>query len=212
MKMLRHVSFAFLALTLVGAGVHAKAETLLFENTLSDSGSNNLFGLGQELTVNTTTELTGIAFDLSTNNPTSPDVKYMIWNSDNSQLLYTSGAVAIATSTTKSWVEIPVTYTLNAGSTYFIAAIADAKMSIGLTALTDVNVNDGFTVISNNGDYSTYSSPKHTGNGTRSIALQLFGTQIPSVTPSAVPEPGSIALVGTGLLGLAGAGRRRWRC
>jgi hypothetical protein len=212
MKMLRHLSFAFLTLTLVSAGVHAKAETLLFENTLADSGSNNLFGLGQELTVNTTTNLTGIAFDLSTNNSTSPDVKYMIWSGDNSQLLYTSGSVAIVTSTTKSWVEIPVTYTLNAGSTYFIAALADAKMSIGLTGLTDVNVNDGFTVISNNGDYTTYNSPKFIGNGTRSIALQLYGTQVASVTQSAVPEPGSITLLGTGLLGLAGTIRRRWMC
>jgi hypothetical protein len=208
MKMLQRFGMAVLTLSLLGAGVHAKADTLLFENTLADSGTIGFFGFGQELVVNTTTNLTGIAFDLS--NSTAPTVKYMIWNSDNSQVLYTSAAVTIAASSTKTWVEIPVTYTLNAGSTYFIAIASSKNASLGNSNGPDVDT--GFTAIANNSDYENYATPTYFGNGDRDLAVQLFGTQTASVTASAVPEPGSIALLGTGMLGLAGAVRRRWMC
>jgi hypothetical protein len=187
-------------------GLHAKADTLLFENTLADSGGIGSFlGLGQELIVNTTTNLTGIAFDLSASNATTAE--YMIWNGDNSLLLYTSQAVTVAKSTTKSWIEAPVSYTLNAGSTYFIAVLTAGNASLGNSNGPDVD--SGFTAVTDNGDYRTYGAPQYFGNGDRDIALQLYGTQTASVTPSAVPEPGSMALLGTGMFGMVGSLRRR---
>jgi PEP-CTERM motif len=187
-------------------GLHAKADTLLFENTLADSGGIGSFlGLGQELIVNTTTNLTGIAFDLSASNATTAE--YMIWNGDNSLLLYTSQAVTVAKSTTKSWIEAPVTYTLNAGSTYFIAVLTAGNASLGNSNGPDVD--SGFTAVADNGDYRTYGAPQYFGNGDRDIALQLYGTQTASVTPSAVPEPCSMALLGTGMFGMVGSLRRR---
>jgi hypothetical protein len=210
MKMMHYLCFTVLALTFVSTGVHAKADTLLFENTPADSGGIASFiGFGQELIVTTTTDLTGIAFDLSATTATTG--KYMIWNSDNSQLLYTSSTVSIAASTTKSWIEAPVTYTLDAGSTYFIAVLTSGNASLGNSNGPDVDT--GFTAVADNGVYNTFANPKFSNDyGSRDIALQLYGTQTASVTPSAVPEPGSIALLATGMLGLAGTIRRRWMC
>ena len=209
MKMMHYLCFTVLALTFVSTGVHAKAETLLFENTPSGSGGIASFiGFGQELIVTTTTDLTGIAFDLSATTATTGE--YMIWNGDNSQLLYTSSAVSIAASSTKSWIEAPVTYTLDAGSTYFIAVLTSGNASLANGGASDVDT--GFTAVADNGDYKNFASPQFFGNGSGNIAVQLYGTQTASVTPSAVPEPGSIALLATGMLGLAGTIRRRWMC
>jgi hypothetical protein len=206
MKMLHWFGMAIFTLSLLGMGVNAKADTLLFENTAADSGGIASFlGFGQELIVSTTTNLTGIAFNLSATTATTAE--YMIWNGDNSQLLYTSQAVAIAASTTKSWIEAPVSFTLNAGSTYFIAVLTSGNASLSNSNGPDVA--SGFTAVVDNGDYRNFAAPQYFGNGGRDIALQLTGTQNTTLDQSAVPEPGSIALLGTGLLGLAGTMRRR---
>jgi hypothetical protein len=72
-------------------------------------------------------------------------------------------------------------------------------------------------ITANSFDSISISSPINAGNGgyLSAIHVQGYGNSVwiagdPSVPPSQIPEPASLALIGLGLLGMA-ASRRRWK-
>jgi len=65
----------------------------------------------------------------------------------------------------------------------------------------DYSSNGLTAVTSGNSNYSGYGVPIFNGNGGAEIGLRL--------TEAAVPEPGTLVMLGTGALGLAGVLRRK---
>lgn len=208
MKLLYRLGIAVIALSL--AGVHAKADPLLFDFTSAGGNSSSSpTGFSQGVTAGTTTQLTGIAFDLGS--LAGADFEYLIFDANDSTLLYQSAAFTVAASTTTAWYEEQVSFTMQAGTKYYIGYLSNgrsfASFASGPFSENGIVAEDG-----NNGSDVLFATPRGGGSnhGTRDFALDLYGTQAADV--SAVPEPGSMALLGTGLLGLAGVVRRHSMC
>ena len=88
------------------------------------------------------------------------------------------------------------------GYTFTIADANAAAVSVGVglsaAALADTTLTTNLATLKVDGSL---------GLGIETVA---FALPVQSVTPSAVPEPGTLGLMATGLLGAAGAVRRRF--
>ncbi len=155
-------------------------------------------GVGQGVIVNTTQTINDMEFFLDS--PNGGNFKFMIWNGTNDSLLYLQEE-SVAPIQSMTWVSSPeFNFTLQAGNTYFFGVISDASADYGYIYPPINYSNNGLTAVtSGNSNYSGYGIPNFAGYGAAEIGLRL----------SAVPEPGSIALLGTGVLGLAGVLRRK---
>ena len=180
----------------------AFADQIVFDlspaNAFTSRGPGN--GAGQGVSVQTTQTITDMEFYLDM--PNGGDLKFFIYNEANDDLQFLNTVNNIAPIQNPTWVSSTVNYTVEAGKTYYFGVISDANVDIGYIYPPVPYSSNGLTALtSGNSNYTGYGVPVFSGFGGAQIALRLSET--------AVPEPGSLVLLGTGALGLVGVLRRK---
>ena len=188
------------------------ADTVVFDNvTGNGSGSTNEtrsdnFGILAQIVVGGSNQ-TISGFGVYGNQVSNGNVAFAVFLADGTRL-YNSGLIATSAGTGLNWYDSPTfTLTLNAGGTYYLGLISDQQFTYHwFYPGTPVNQGGFFSTGGNggnNGNFRNASNP--TLNDTCCVVQQ--GTRIFETTET--PEPGSLALLGSGLLGLGGAIRRK---
>ena len=195
---------AAIAATMAAACVPAHAG-VIFDLSPTNGVSNRPSddGLGQGVSVSTTTTISGFSF--FANLPDGGDGKFMIWNGDNSALLF-SQTVSIAASNTPSWTSTTgnIDFTLDAGSTYFFGFIGDNFIDVGFISPVVPSSDNGLSAVeTGNSNYNTFAAPTFVGGGGAEVGLQISAV--------ATPEPSTWVMMGLGFAGLGFAGWRAQR-
>ncbi len=180
----------------------ARAGVILDTGIGNSATSRTTDGPGQGVIVGATTQLTQFGFYLDT--PDGADAKFMIWNGDNSSLLY-SQTLSLAPSDTISLVLTnPFSFTLDAGSTYYFGVISDTAMNVSFWyPIISLMQNNLTLTTDGNSNYGSFDSPTFEGLAGATIALQLVNGG------TAAPEPGTIGMFTLGALGLVALARKR---
>ena len=166
-------------------------------------------GVGQGVSVTTATNLTQFGFYGTTN---SGDYKFLIFENTTSNLVF-SQAVHIGGTDNFAWFESgQISFNLDAGKTYYFGLINyGAGYALSGTSPPGTDSENGLALTGEAIFYTNYSSPSQIppldGQRPLSLSLRLEGTQGATTTP----EPSSMALLGTGLVGLVPMVRRRRR-
>jgi hypothetical protein len=186
----RRCLFAAIPVVLAG-GAQA---SLIFDagagnNTTSRSADN---GPGTGVSVSTTTTLTQMAMSLKM--PNGGDIKYMIWDGTDANLLFSETQAVAASGTTSYVLSTLFSFTLDAGSTYYFGVIGDNNLLVDFMFPPTTVTQNGLTSLNTgNSNYNNFANPTPAGFAGATITLQLFGDQ------TAIPEPSAFVPVAMGL-------------
>jgi hypothetical protein len=189
-------------LTMLCLATAAFADNIVFDLSPTNGVTSRSAGsgTGQGVTADTTQSITGMQFFLDS--PGGGNFKFFIYDSTNTDLLFLN-SMHVDPIAQMTWVSSPTfNFNLQAGNTYYFGVISDASADYGyIFPPIDYSSNGLTAVTSGNSNYSGYGVPVFSGNGGAEIGLRL--------TEAAVPEPGTLVMLGTGALGLAGVLRRK---
>ena len=152
-------------------------------------------GLGQPILALNAMTISGMAIALAM--PNGGDIKYMIWDSTNSVLLF-SEEQAVAASTTPVFVQSePFSFSLVAGNTYYFGVIGDNNLNVQyITPSRPVTQGGLSAVLTGNSNYVDFTTPTPGSPGFVEVTLQLYE----SFSVSEVPEPANWLMVCSGAI------------
>jgi hypothetical protein len=189
---------SFCLLALFGLVVYApcQASTIVLNTGLGNAITYRPAdsGPGQAVFASDAVTITGMALQLAM--PNGGDIKYMIWNSTNSVLLF-SEEQTVTASTTPTFVQSdPFSFDLIAGSTYYFGVIGDNNLNVEyITPSVPVTQNGLTVLLTGNSNYVNFSTPTVARPGFVEMALQLSGG-----SESQVPEPAGWLMVLSGAI------------
>jgi len=146
---------------------------LVFDSIPTSSGSSSRTSgdsCGTAINVTTTQSITQIAVKNTLTVPTN--IKFMIWNKTTSTLLYISPPKNFTTAGDTWKTSDPLTFTLQAGTQYYVGGIADTGGTWDYDTVAETQ--NGITSLVMNPNWSNYTSPMLSSSGGADCGIRLY--------------------------------------